>query len=65
LREFAGRRIEAIIGVNNINEPLSVVVERQRKRAAQILALPLAERERMVMGVGRDGNGSDDSSSND
>jgi len=45
-------------------EPLSVVVERQRKRADAIMALPLAERERMISGVvKRDGNG--DSSSND
>jgi len=46
-------------------EPLSVVVERQRRRADAILALPLAERERMIAGVvRRDGNG-DDSGSND
>ena len=32
-------------------EPLSVVVERQRRRADAILALPLAERERMIAGV--------------
>jgi len=43
-------------------EPLSVVVERQRKRCDALLALPLSERERLVTGVGRDGgNGSDDS----
>ena len=45
-------------------EPLSVVVERQRRRADAIQALPLAERERMIAGVvRRDGNGgnSDDS----
>jgi hypothetical protein len=48
-----------------IYEPLSVVVERQRKRANEILALPLEERERMIAGVvKRDGNG-DDSGSND
>ena len=42
-------------------EPLSVVVERQRARMNRILALPLSEREAMVTGVGRDdGNGSDD-----
>ena len=41
-------------------EPLSVVVERQRKRADAIMALPLAERERMITGVvKRDGNGQD------
>ena len=44
-------------------EPLSVVVERQRARANRILALPLEERERMVRGVVRDGNGSDDDTS--
>jgi hypothetical protein len=32
-------------------EPLSVVVERQRRRADAIQALPLAERERMIAGV--------------
>ena len=44
-------------------EPLATVVERQRKRANAILALPLEERERMIAGVvRRDGNGSDDDS---
>jgi len=38
-------------------EPLAVVVERQRRRADAILALPLAEREQLIRGVGRDGNG--------
>src|SRR5690348_13234998 len=43
-------------------EPLSVVVERQRKRADAILALSLEERSRLITGVERDdGNGSDDS----
>jgi hypothetical protein len=47
-------------------EPLSVVVERQRARANRILALPLEERERMIAGVvRRNGNGGDDSGSND
>ena len=47
-------------------EPLHLVVERQRKRADALLALPLAEREAMIRGVVRsDGDGSDDSSSND
>lgn len=42
-------------------EPLSVVVERQRKRCDALLSLSLAERERMITGVvKRDGNGSDD-----
>jgi hypothetical protein len=42
-------------------EPLSVVVERQRKRANEILALPLEVREQMVRGVvRRDRNGQDD-----
>jgi len=50
--------------VAEVVEPLSVVVERQRKRADAILALPLEERERMIRGVvRRDGN--DDSSSDD
>jgi hypothetical protein len=40
-------------------EPLAVVVQRQRARADRILALPLEERERMVRGVVRDGNGQD------
>jgi hypothetical protein len=45
-------------------EPLSVVVERQRKRADALLALPLEERSRLITGVGRDdGNGSDDTAS--
>ena len=44
-------------------EPLATVVERHRKRANAILALPLEERERMIAGVvRRDGNGSDDDS---
>src|SRR6516164_5432357 len=47
--------------VAEVIEPLATVVERQRKRANAILALPLAERERMIAGVvRRDGNGSDD-----
>jgi hypothetical protein len=41
-------------------EPLSSVVERQRTRMNEILALPLSDRERLVRGVVRDGNGSDD-----
>ena len=44
-----------------IYEPLSVIVERQRKRANEIHALPLSVREQMVRGVvRRDGNGSGD-----
>jgi hypothetical protein len=43
-----------------IVEPLSVVVERQRARMNRLLALPLEEREAMITGVRRDGNGSDD-----
>ena len=43
-------------------EPLSVVVERQRARLDNLLSLPLSEREKLVRGVGNDGNGSDDSS---
>ena len=44
-----------------VYEPLSVVVERQRKRCDAIQALPLAEREAMVRGVVRHGgNGNDD-----
>src|SRR5215472_5445874 len=34
-------------------EPLSVVVERQRARMNRLLALPLAEREKLVRGVAR------------
>ena len=42
-------------------EPLATVVERQRRRADAIQALPLEERARMITGVGRDdGNGSDE-----
>jgi hypothetical protein len=41
-------------------EPLSVIVERQRKRCDQILALPLEERAALITGVGRDGGNSDD-----
>jgi hypothetical protein len=47
-------------------EPLAVIVERQRARANQLLALPLEERAALITGVGRgDGNGQDDSSNND
>jgi len=43
--------------------PLAELVAIRRKRADELLALPLSERERLVRGVGRDdGNGSDDSS---
>jgi hypothetical protein len=35
-------------------EPLAQAVERQRARMNRLLALPLAERERLVTGVGRD-----------
>ena len=41
-------------------EPLIVVVERQRKRADAMLALPLEERERLIRGVVRGNGGSDD-----
>jgi hypothetical protein len=45
-------------------EPLSVLVERQRRRADAILALPLEQRAALITGVGRDdGNGSDDTAS--
>jgi hypothetical protein len=45
-------------------EPLSVLVERQRRRADAILALPLEHRAALITGVGRDGgNGSDDTAS--
>jgi len=44
-------------------EPLSVVVERQRKRCNAIQSLPLAEREALIRGVSIDGNGSDDTAS--
>jgi len=41
-------------------EPLHQIVERQRKRCDAMQALPMAERERLVRGVGRsDGNGGD------
>jgi hypothetical protein len=40
-------------------EPLSVAVERQRKRADALLALPLEERAAMITGVGSD-DGSND-----
>jgi|SRR6516164_451354 hypothetical protein len=46
-------------------EPLSVVVERQRKRADAIEALPMEERERMIAGVVRRNSNGDDSGSND
>ena len=50
--------------VAEVVEPLSVIVERQRKRADAIEALPLSVREQMVRGVvRRDGNGSDDDTS--
>jgi len=49
--------------VAEVIEPLSVVVERQRKRADAMLALPMEERERMIAGVvRRDGNSSDSGS---
>ena len=41
-------------------EPLSTVVERQRRRCDALLALPLEERAALIRGVGRD-DGSDDS----
>src|SRR5262249_2139485 len=41
--------------------PLSQLVEERRARMNQILALPLSEREKLVRGVARDGNGGDDS----
>ena len=45
-------------------EPLSAVVERQRKRADAMLALPMEERERLIRGVvRRDGSGGDNTSS--
>jgi hypothetical protein len=49
--------------VAEVIEPLSVVVERQRKRADAMLALPLEERERLIRGVvRRDSNGDDTAS---
>jgi hypothetical protein len=42
-------------------EPLATVVTRQRMRANKILALSVEERSQMIEGVGRGGNGSDDS----
>ena len=42
-------------------EDLATVVQRQRVRAARLLALPLEKRAALIQGVGRDdGNGSDD-----
>ena len=50
--------------VAEVIEPLSVVVERQRKRADALLALPMEERERLIRGVvRRDGSGGDNTSS--
>src|SRR6516165_10678137 len=46
-------------------EPLSVIVERQRKRCDAIEALPMEERERMIAGVVRRNSNGDDSGSND
>src|SRR5215472_17018881 len=40
-------------------EPLSQLVERQRKRCNEILAMPLSERPMMITGVGDGGNGGD------
>ena len=52
--------------VAEVVEPLAVVVERQRARARAIQALPLEQRAAMICGVAPgDGNGRDDSSSND
>ena len=52
--------------VAEVVEPLAVVVERQRARARAIQALPLEQRAAMISGVAPgDGNGRDDSSSND
>src|SRR6516165_133168 len=52
--------------VAEVVEPLAVVVERQRARARAIQALPLEQRTAMISGVAPgDGNGRDDSSSND
>jgi hypothetical protein len=41
-------------------EPLQDLIKRQRERCDRLLALPLEERERLIAGVGRNGNGSDD-----
>jgi hypothetical protein len=41
-------------------EPLSVVVARQRERADRLLALSLEERSALITGVMRNGNGQDD-----
>jgi hypothetical protein len=41
-------------------EDLQALVKRQRERADRLLALPLEERERLIKGAGRNGNGSDD-----
>jgi hypothetical protein len=46
--------------VAEVVEPLSVVVERQRRRADRMLALPLEERAALIRGVRRDGDSSDD-----
>src|SRR5262249_9539631 len=43
-------------------EPLSVLVERRRARMNRLLALPLAEREALITGVGKGGNGDDTAS---
>jgi len=43
-------------------EPLSVIVARQKKRCDEWMLLSLEEREAMITGVKRDGNGSDDAS---
>jgi hypothetical protein len=39
---------------------LAELVEKRRKRCRAIQALPLEQRSRMVQGITRDGNGSDD-----
>src|SRR5262249_170436 len=46
------------------SKPLSQVVEEQRRRCDQILNLSLEQRERLIRGVARDGNGGSDSQGN-
>jgi len=55
------------VKAEEVVEPIWDVVRRQRARADAWLALPLEEREAMITGVRRDGNGGngDDSSGND
>jgi hypothetical protein len=57
--------LELVANDPDSNLPLAELVEKRRKRCYEIQALPLEERERMVRGITRDGNGDNNSSNDD